>query len=221
MHPYNTMIDIVVYRRTGKYPMFTGLVQALGTVRSVAADGHGGRKLRAADPAIAPTVILGESIAVNGACLTVTEHDAESFAFEIGPETLAKTTLGRLAAGDRVNLERALRVGDPIGGHFVTGHVDGVGTILDRAEAGDWQTVGFGFPPEFGELLVPKGSIAVDGVSLTLVDVEKERFTVMLIPHTRDHTTLGHKPIGAAVNLEFDLLAKHVQKLFKNLSITI
>jgi riboflavin synthase len=200
--------------------MFTGLVQALGTVRA-ATDGRGGRRLRVAEPALAPKLELGESVAVDGACLTVVARAGDAFDFEAGPETLAKTTLGRLAAGDRVNLERALRVGDPLGGHFVTGHVDCVGTLLEAAVTGDWLTVWFGFPPEFDALLIGKGSVAVDGVSLTLVDVRQDRFSVMLIPHTRAHTTLGVKAPGAAVNLEFDLIAKHVQKLFSRISVTI
>lgn len=196
--------------------MFTGLVQTMGTVRTVAGVG-GGRRLRVAEPAVAPLVRPGESVAVNGACLTVVAHDGETFDFDIGPETLAKTTLGALEPGDRVNLERALRVGDPLGGHIVSGHVDCVGSVLDVAADGNWLTVWFGFPPAFGALLVTKGSVAVDGVSLTLVDVRDERFSVMLIPHTRDATTLGLKGPGAAVNLEFDPIAKHVQKLFQKL----
>jgi riboflavin synthase len=200
--------------------MFTGLVQALGTVRD-ATNGQGGRRLRVAEPVIAPHLQLGESVAVDGACLTVVARDGDTFDFEVGPETLAKTTLGQLAPGDRVNLERALRVGDSLGGHFVTGHVDAVGTVLEETVTGDWLTVWFGIPAEFEVLLVGKGSVAVDGVSLTVVDVRKDCFSVMLIPHTRDHTTLGRKKPGAQVNLEFDMIAKHVQKLFKRISITI
>jgi riboflavin synthase len=200
--------------------MFTGLVQALGTVKA-ADDGHGGRFLRVAEPGLAGQLAVGESVAVNGACMTVTDRGVGAFAFQVGPESLARTTLGRLAVGDRVNLERALRAGDPIGGHFVTGHVDAVGTVLERTPSGEWETVWFGYPGEFGDLLVAKGSVAADGVSLTLVEVMADRFSVMLIPHTRDRTTLGARPVGAAVNLEFDLLAKHVQKLFKSMSITI
>ena len=201
--------------------MFTGLVQSLGTVKTAAADGHGGRLVRVAEPTWADKLAVGESVAVNGACMTVTDRGAGAFEFQVGPESLAKTTLGTLAAGDRVNLERALRAGDPIGGHFVSGHIDTVGRVLERTQSGEWETVWFGFPPAFGELLVSKGSVAVDGVSLTLVDVADDKFSVMLIPHTRDHTTLGFRPVGADVNLEFDLLAKHVQKLFKSMSITI
>ena len=200
--------------------MFTGLVQSFGTIRA-ATDGNGGRRLRVAEAAVAAKLELGESVAVNGACLTVVARDGDTFDFEVGPETLAKTTLGRLAAGDHVNLERALRVGDALGGHFVTGHVDCVGTVLEATTAGDWLTLRFGFPAEFADLLVGKGSVAVDGVSLTVVDAEEKWFSVMLIPHTRDHTTLGAKTAGAAVNLEFDMIAKHVQKLFKRISVTI
>lgn len=193
--------------------MFTGLVQALGTVDRVRDDGNGGRLLRVREPGVAPQLTLGESVAVNGACLTVVERAGDTFDFQAGPETLARTNLGALAAGDRVNLERALRVGDALGGHFVTGHVDSIGRIAERVQNGDWQTVWFEFPAGFDDLLVPKGSVAVDGVSLTVVDVLPGRLSVMLIPHTLANTTLGPKPTGAAVNLEFDLLAKHVRKL--------
>lgn len=215
MHPNRTVAYIIYI-----LPMFTGLVQALGTVRDVA-DVKGGRRLRVCEPALAPTLQLGESVAVCGACLTVVATGGDTFDFEVGPETLAKTTLGMLAAGDRVNLERALRVGDALGGHFVTGHVDCVGTVLEEVVTGEWLTVWFGFPPEFADLLVSKGSVAVDGVSLTVVDAGRDRLSVMLIPHTRAQTTLGTKKPGDAVNLEFDLLAKHVQKLFKRISVTI
>jgi riboflavin synthase len=185
-------------------------------------DIHGGRRLRVAEPGVAPKLEIGESVAVNGACLTVVAHSEEGFDFEVGPETLAKTTLGQLVAGDRVNLERALRVGDALGGHFVSGHVDCVGKVLEEAVTGDWLTLWFGFPAgEFDALLVGKGSIAVDGVSLTVVDAKSDRFSAMLIPHTREHTTLGLKKPGAPVNLEFDLIAKHVQKLFSRINITV
>jgi riboflavin synthase len=194
------------------------LVQALGTVKSVT-DARAGRRLRIVEAEIAPKLEIGESVAVNGACLTVVAREGDSFDFEAGPETLAKTTLGQLVAGDRVNLERSLRMGDPLGGHFVTGHVDCLGTILEETVTGDWITVWFGFPLEFGELLVAKGSVAVDGVSLTVVDAQRDRFSVMLIPHTRSVTTLGLKKPGTTVNLEFDLFAKHVQKLFNRLSL--
>lgn len=198
--------------------MFTGLVQALGTVRAAEPDGHGGRRFRVAEPAVAPQLALGESVAVNGACMTVTALWEDWFAFEAGPESLARTTLGQLAPGDRVNLERALRAGDLLGGHFVTGHVDAVGRVLEVLTNGEWRTVWFGLPREYAELLVEKGSVAVDGVSLTVVDARADRFSVMLIPHTQAHTTLGTKAAGDAVNLEFDLLAKHVRRLVRGMS---
>jgi riboflavin synthase len=199
--------------------MFTGLVQSLGTVARITDDGHGGRHLWVTDPEVAPGLVSGESVAVNGVCLTVVERAGDRFSFQVGPETVSRSNLGDLTAGDRVNLERALRVGDAVGGHFVSGHVDAVGLIAERVPAGDWQTVWFTVPPEADELLVSKGSIAIDGVSLTLVGVQPGRVSVMLIPHTLAHTTLGLKPVGAAVNLEFDLLAKHVQKLVRKMTL--
>jgi riboflavin synthase len=201
--------------------MFTGLVQVQGTVTAAAADGHGGRAVTVREPALAPKLALGESVAVSGVCLTVVRADAETFDFQVGPETVARTTLGALQPGHRVNLEPALRVGDRLGGHFVTGHVDCVGRVLSRGTDGGWETVWFEYHPDFDDLLVVKGAVAVDGVSLTLVGVEPARFSVMLIPHTLAHTTLGAKHPGDAVNLEFDLLAKHVQKLVRNLTITV
>lgn len=191
--------------------MFTGLVETLGVVRRVTADGAG-RTLTVAAPAFAAELDVGESVAVNGACLTVTAHDAETCTFQAGPETLRRTNLGDLAAGDRVNLERSLRVGDRLGGHWVQGHVDGVGRIAERLRQGDWELFWFACPAGLARQLVPKGSVAVDGVSLTLVDVAADRFSVALIPHTLALTTLGFKPPGAAVNLETDILAKYVWK---------
>src|SRR5438445_13214328 len=152
--------------------MFTGLVQALGTVRVAESDGHGGRRFGVAEPGIARQLTIGESVAVNGACMTVVAANSDWFVFEAGPESLARTTLGELLPGDAVNLERALRAGDLLGGHFVSGHIDCVGHVAERVVNGDWETVWFSFSAEYGELLVEKGSIAVDGVSLTVVDVE-------------------------------------------------
>lgn len=197
--------------------MFTGLVQSMGTVRVAEDDGHGGRRFGVAEPHFSGSLAIGESVSVSGACMTVVDRSADWFVFEAGPESLARTTLGRTSPGDRVNLERALRAGDLLGGHFVSGHIDGTGKILERIVSGDWETVWFGCPKDHAELLVEKGSVAVDGVSLTVVEALADRFSVMLIPHTRQHTTLGEKPVGALVNLEFDLLAKHVRKLVKGM----
>lgn len=194
--------------------MFTGLVETLATVDRVA-DNPGGKRLTVRH-ALPGEISLGESIAVNGACLTVVAFTADAFDFEVGPETLLKTNLGQLKPGNPVNLERSLRVGDRLGGHFVQGHVDAVGVIEKRDRTGDWEDVWFSCPPELSRLMVPKGSIAVDGVSLTLVNVEDGRFSVMLIPHTQAVTTLGLKVVGDPVNLEADMLAKHVAKLLNS-----
>jgi riboflavin synthase len=146
----------------------------------------------------------------------VVQRDARTCSFQAGPETLRRTNLGELQAGDRVNLERSLRAGDRLGGHIVQGHVDGVGRIDERVPRGDWESVWFACPPELAAQLVTKGSVAVDGVSLTVVDVERDRFSVALIPHTLAVTTLGLKQAGAAVNLETDILAKYVWKYLES-----
>lgn len=197
--------------------MFTGLVETMAAVRRVEPDGAGGRHIVLVAPLLAAELVLGESVAVNGACLTVVERDPETVRFQAGPETLQRTNLGELIPGDRVNLERALRLSDRLGGHLVQGHVDGVGRIAERHRQGDWEMVWFSCPAELAAQMVSKGSIAVDGVSLTLVDVAADRFSVALIPHTLDNTTLGFKQPGASVNLETDLLAKYV---WKYLSVT-
>ena len=196
--------------------MFTGLVEALGTVARVAPDGAGGHELVIAVP-WAAELTLGESVAVNGACLTVVERSPDDFRVQAGPETLARTNLGELAPGDRVNLERSLRLGDRLDGHLVQGHVDGVGRVAERIPHGDWETVWFSCPPELAAQMVSKGSVAVDGVSLTLVDVAADRFSVALIPHTLAATTLGFKRPGAKVNLETDLIGKYVSKWMENM----
>lgn len=194
--------------------MFTGLVQALGRIERAEREAAGIRFAVAWDglPDDDPLEI-GESIAVNGCCLTVVAAAGGSFGVQAGPETLARTNLGIRGAGDRVNLERALRVGDRLGGHFVQGHVDTVATLLDRHPEGEWEFLAFAIEPAWCPLLVPRGSIAVDGVSLTVVDVEPDRFSVMLIPHTLAMTTLGRIRPGDAVNIEADMLAKHVLRL--------
>jgi riboflavin synthase len=193
--------------------MFTGLVEALAPVERVADEGDG-RALVVAAP-FAAELATGESVAVNGACLTVVAHDARSCRFQAGPETLGRTNLGELKPGDRVNLERALRIGDRLGGHLVQGHVDGLGRIASRRRQGEWEVVWFSGPAELAEQMVPKGSVTIDGVSLTVVDVTADGFSVALIPHTLAQTTLGFKPPGASVNLETDVLAKYVWKCLR------
>jgi riboflavin synthase len=194
--------------------MFTGLVEALGSVTALTAAGAG-RELTVRAPQLAGELALGESVAVNGACLTVVAHDEACFRFQLAPETLSRTNLGALSAGDRVNLERSLRVSDRLGGHLVQGHIDGVGQVAERLTEGEWVKVWFRCPPGLAAQMVPKGSVAVDGVSLTLVDVGPDRFSVALIPHTLANTTLGLKGPGAAVNLETDLLGKYVWKFLQ------
>ncbi len=192
--------------------MFTGLVECLGRVERAEPEGPG-RRLTIAWPGLDTPLILGESVAVNGCCLTVVAVVGERFELQAGPETLLRTNLGTKIAGDVVNLERSLRVGDRLGGHFVQGHVDTTAMLLERRPEGDWEFLAFGIDPDWTPLMVAKGSIAVDGVSLTLVDVGPDRFSVMLIPHTLAATTLGRLRVGDAVNIEADMLAKHVRKL--------
>jgi len=201
--------------------MFTGLVETLGTVRQLLSAGAG-RELVVAAP-FAGELTAGESVAVNGACLTVVQRDAESFRFQLGPETIVRTNLGQLKPGDRVNLERSLRLGDQLGGHMVQGHVDGVGRISRRVADGEWIMMWFHCDSTLTAQMVPKGSIAVDGISLTLVDVTRDGFSVMLIPHTLAVTTLGFKQPGDPVNLETDMLAKYVARALEayNLSRTV
>jgi riboflavin synthase len=198
--------------------MFTGLVESLGTVREVSSDGTGTR-LRIEEPMIAADAPLGASVAINGVCLTVVAGDDRTFSFQAGPETLKLTNLGELQPGMKVNLERALRVGDRLGGHIVQGHVDGVGQIDGRERSGEWEYVWFACPTELTRQMIRKGSITVDGVSLTLVDVLPDRFSVALIPHTMNITTLGFKQPGDRVNLEIDLFGKYVFKCLQSMAL--
>jgi riboflavin synthase len=156
---------------------------------------------------------LGDSIAVNGVCLTVVAHESGTLAFDAVPETLARTSLGALDHGSRVNLEPALRAGEALGGHYVQGHVDGVGTVRSVEPEGDGKRVWFDAPPEINRYVVEKGSIAVDGTSLTVAGVDDDGFAVALIPHTLEATTLGALEPGDPVNLEGDVLAKYVERL--------
>jgi riboflavin synthase len=194
--------------------MFTGLVEKLVLVAAIE-DAPPGKRIVLSLGEICGELSLGESIAINGCCLTVVHIDTASgsVAFEAGPETLARTNLGRLQAGSLVNIERSLRVGDRLGGHFVTGHIDGVGHLRQRDDEGDWSTFWFTVPPELAKQMASKGSVTVDGVSLTLVDVTTDQFSVALIPHTLAITTLGALQVDDPVNVETDVLAKYVQKL--------
>ncbi len=192
--------------------MFSGIVEALGTVVELRSEPPGSR-LIVREPKIAAETHVADSVSVNGCCLTVVERQGDAFAFEAGPETLVRTNLGGLKPGGRVNLERALAVGGRLGGHFVSGHIDGVGTLLKRDDSGQWSTFWFSVSRELAAQMASKGSIAVDGVSLTIVDSEPDRFSIALIPYTLAVTTLGPLQPGGKVNLETDLLAKYVERL--------
>ncbi len=193
--------------------MFTGLVEDVGTVAR--ADRRSDALVLAVRPARIPLAELtvGESICHDGACLTVTDIGRDSFSVLAGGETLARTTLGNLRVGKRINLERSLKVGDRLGGHWVTGHVDGTGELAARRDLGANLVLVVRTPPTLLRYIVEKGSIAIAGVSLTVNAVDPETFSVAIIPHTRDMTTLGDLAVGDRVNLETDILAKHVEKL--------
>jgi riboflavin synthase len=191
--------------------MFTGLIADLGRVVELDA-GAGGARLRIAT-ALAGDVGEGDSVAVNGVCLTATEVDGEGFRTEAMPETLQRSSLASLAAGDAVNLELAVRAADRLGGHLVQGHIDGTGTVIAVQPEGISRVVEIEAEPELTRYLVEKGSVAVDGVSLTVSALGEESFSVSLIPETLNRTTLGAIEPGAKVNIEVDVLAKHVERL--------
>jgi riboflavin synthase len=192
--------------------MFTGLVEALAKLVACQPQGTAVR-LDIDLKNLIEGVSIGDSIAINGCCLTVVALDGTIVSFEAGSETLAKTGLGRLGVDDQVNIERSLRVGDRLGGHFVTGHIDGQGRLAKKRVEGDWAFLYFEAPSQQLKQMASKGSIAIDGVSLTLVDVDNATFSVALIPHTLAVTTLGKLQVGDSVNLETDILAKYVQRL--------
>lgn len=191
--------------------MFTGLVESLGRVVAVIPEPPGVRLVvEAAD--IAPGAGIGESISTSGCCLSVVRVDGPRLEFQLGPETLSRTSLGGLATGSGVNLERSMRPTDRLGGHLVTGHVDGLGRLESRVQEGDWVTCRFSAPPALLAQMAAKGSVAIDGVSLTVVDVDATTFGVALIPHTLACTTLGSLAVGGRVNLETDLVFKYVAR---------
>jgi riboflavin synthase len=200
--------------------MFTGLVEEKGTVTAIEPLGDSVR-LTISGPVVTADAQHGDSISVNGCCLTVMAQEAGTFAADVMQESLDKTSLGDLAVGDEVNLERATRAGARLGGHIVQGHVDGTGTILDRTPSEHWELVRVALPAELAKYLVDKGSVTVDGTSLTVVEVvDREKsdtgepwFSVSLIPTTLSDTTLGSKSPGDRVNLEVDILAKYVERL--------
>lgn len=189
--------------------LFTGLVETAGTITAIHPDDPGIR-LIIQSSLIANDAQVGDSVCVSGCCLTVVQNDDEGLHFQAGEETLRLTTLGRYESGQRINLERSLRVGDRMGGHFVTGHVDGLGTVRSREDNLEWSKFWFDAPRKLLPFIASKGSITVDGVSLTIVDVDDNGFSVALIPHTLTSTTLGQQVLGDRINLETDILAKYV-----------
>ena len=194
--------------------MFTGIVEGTGTVAALAvADDGSGARLEVEAAWLAADLRPGESVAVNGCCLTVAEATAARFAADLVAETLRRTALAGLAAGARINLERPLALGGRLGGHLVQGHVDGVARVLDRVPVGDGEEVRIELPPDLERYVVEKGSVAVDGVSLTVAGVGPGWFTVALVPHTLEVTTLGRRRPGDPVQLEVDVVAKYVERL--------
>lgn len=191
--------------------VFTGLIEDLGSVRALEGEREGAR-LRI-DTRLAGELREGDSIAVNGVCLTASRIDAEGFSADVMAETLRRSSLGSLRSGSRVNLELPLRAGDRLGGHVVQGHVDGTGTIGGVRQEGFARVLEIELEPELARYLAPKGSVAVDGVSLTVSAVGERAFEVSLIPETQQRTGLGELVVGAVVNVEADVLAKHVERL--------
>jgi riboflavin synthase len=192
--------------------MFTGIIEHLGTVARLAPIA-GGARLELEPIDFGSPLRRGESVAVNGVCLTSLPNDRGVFVADLSNETLAVTSLGSLASGARVNLERALSLGDHLGGHIVQGHVDAVGKLADIRREGDFAVFRWSFPRQFGDFIISKGSVAVDGVSLTVVEPDDESFAAALIPETLARTNLGGSRVGDPVNLEFDMMAKYAVKI--------
>ncbi len=193
--------------------MFTGLVEEKGTVVSIVSTNNGTAvELTVATDVVHTDASIGDSIAINGCCLTVIKIDGTQLSFEAGSETLNRTNLGKLEPDAAVNLERALAVGQRMGGHYVSGHIDALATVDERNEDGQWAEFWFRLPSVWTKQMANKGSVAIDGISLTLVNVQADRFSVALIPHTLAETTLGDRKVGDTVNIETDLLAKYVQQ---------
>ncbi len=190
--------------------MFTGIIEELGTVKNVRKQSDGMR-LSVTAKVVMDEMKTGDSIAINGACLTVTQFDRSSFTAEVSGETVNRTNIGKLRVGDKVNLERPMRLSDRLGGHLVSGHVDAVGVIRGITKKGDVSVFIFEAPKEISKYLIFKGSVAVDGISLTVNDITSSTFSVTVIPHTVKMATLGFKKIGDTVNLEADMIGKYVE----------
>lgn len=192
--------------------MFTGLIETPGIIKSLKKTKSGMRlSIR---PVSEIELQIGDSISVNGVCLTAIS-DKEDILFDISPETMQSTNLGELKINEKVNLERALRLSDRLGGHMVTGHVDAVGLIRDRKEVGEYTFYTFGAPPEILRYIVKKGSVAIDGISLTVTGLDQQSFSVAIIPHTMTATNIGNKRSGDKVNIEVDIIGKYVEKFIR------
>jgi len=192
--------------------MFTGIVEEMGTVKSLRRNADGAR-LAIAASSVLPGTLLGDSINVNGVCLTVVEKDLAGFSADIAMETLKTSNIGELGSGEKVNLERALQLSARVGGHLVTGHVDAVGRIKERRQEGNSWRIFFEVSGMSLRYIVKKGSVAIDGISLTVADVDSTGFSVAVIPHTAKLTTLGSKTTGDSVNVETDIIGKYIEKL--------
>ena len=194
--------------------MFTGIVEEMGTVEALADQGDAVR-LTVRGAQVTQDAARGDSISVNGVCLTVVDLDGEAFTADVMHETLRRTSLGALGPGGRVNLERAATLSTRLGGHLVQGHVDATGAVVGRSPSEHWELVTVEFPRDLGRYLVEKGSVTIDGISLTVVEVDDDRstFTVSLIPETLERTTLGTAAPGTPVNLEVDIVAKYVERM--------
>ena len=192
--------------------MFTGIIEEMGAVSALRREAGAARLVLSASKVLDGTV-LGDSICVNGVCLTVVEMTSKEFSADVAVETLKVTNLGELKAGSRVNLERALQLSARIGGHLVSGHVDGVGRVREKREEGNGWRLFFDAPETVLRYVIKKGSIAIDGISLTVADVDRAGFSVAMIPHTARLTTLGFKKAGDSINLESDIIGKYVERL--------
>ncbi len=191
--------------------MFTGIIEGLGTITAVNPSGRGSRFTITSDFDLTDTRI-GDSIAVNGACLTAVTLDGRRFSVDVSPETLQRTVLGRIKVAERVNLERALRLGDRLDGHLVSGHVDGIGTLRERKTLANAIIIAYSVPESLARYMIEKGSVAVDGTSLTINRCDARSFEVSIIPHTAGLTTIGRKKVGDAVNIETDMIGKYVER---------
>jgi riboflavin synthase len=195
--------------------MFTGIIEELGSIEGID-QGPEGARLRVAASIVTGDIHNGDSIAVNGVCLTAVDVAPASFAADVSPETLDKTTLGSIGPGAFVNLERAVTLATRLGGHIVQGHVDGRGTFVSAVQTGDFWTVRIGFPPQMGQYFIYKGSVAIEGISLTIAELADEHFDIAVIPKTWEMTNLSSLSPGDPVNIEVDVIAKYVERMMQN-----